>query len=136
MSDSQRIKELSTHYRMSINALSKYFGLNTAQTLYDIVRGRNGISKDLAEKFSAKDEALNTIWLLTGEGQMLKSESTNPTINVMENQTLVEELRDRITSLEKQLNEKQQFCEFLMKQINELQLLTTSNHEIKKKEAV
>lgn len=54
----------------------------------------------------------------------------------MENQTLVEELRDRITSLEKQLNEKQQFCEFLMKQINELQLLTTSNHEIKKKEAV
>ena len=97
---------------------------------------RVSLQPDKIESIALNYPQLNVDWLLTGEGQMLKSESTNPTINVMENQTLVEELRDRITSLEKQLNEKQQFCEFLMKQINELQLLTTSNHEIKKKEAV
>jgi len=132
MSVKERIMAFVKSQRISNSEFCRTIGVSNAF----ISSMRVSLQPDKIESIALNYPQLNVDWLLTGEGQMLKSESTNPTINVMENQTLVEELRDRITSLEKQLNEKQQFCEFLMKQINELQLLTTSNHEIKKKEAV
>ena len=63
----------------------KYFGLNpksfaqkagiNPQILYDIQRGRTkNITKDTAEKIVEAFPELNIVWLLTGEGPMLKQE--------------------------------------------------------------
>lgn len=98
---------------------------------------RKSLQPDKIESIALNYPELNIDWLLTGEGQMLKSESSiNPNKTTMESKTLIDELKDRISSLEKQLNEKQQFCTFLMKQNDELQQLVTGIPEIKKKEAV
>lgn len=98
---------------------------------------RKSLQPDKIESIALNYPELNIDWLLTGEGQMLKSESSiNPNKTAMESKTLIDELKDRISSLEKQLNEKQQFCTFLMKQNDELQQLVTGIPEIKKKEAV
>ena len=72
MTDNEIIKNLTGYYRMSVNAFAKHLGLHTAQTLYDILKGRNGISKELAEIITAKCVDINPIWIKTGEGQMLK----------------------------------------------------------------
>jgi plasmid maintenance system antidote protein VapI len=71
MSDSERITLLSKHLGLSINKLAAEIELKSAQTLYDIKKGKHGISKDVAEKIKHKWNYLSMIWLLTGEGDML-----------------------------------------------------------------
>lgn len=75
MTDSERIIKFKEYTGMSFNKLAEYIGIKTSQTLYDIKSGKHGISKDLAEKIQAKYLNINTSWLLTGEGEMLKSQS-------------------------------------------------------------
>ena len=137
MNSSDRLEEILRHLQLSPNKLSIELGLKNNVKVYHIKNGRNEISSGMAKLISDKFPELNYNWLLTGEGQMLKSESSiNPNKTTMESKTLIDELKDRISSLEKQLNEKQQFCTFLMKQNDELQQLVTGIPEIKKKEAV
>ena len=55
----------------SISAFAREIGLNRSENLYQIKRGNNGISKDLAETIADKYPAVSRAWLLTGEGSML-----------------------------------------------------------------
>lgn len=57
----------------SVSAFAREIGLNRSENLYQIKRGNNGISKDLAESITAKFPDVSKAWLLTGEGAMLKS---------------------------------------------------------------
>lgn len=59
----------------SVNAFAREIGLNRGENLYQIKRGNNGISKDLAETVTAKYPAISKAWLLTGEGDMLPGKS-------------------------------------------------------------
>jgi hypothetical protein len=74
MTDKERIKEIINFSKMSVRRFGEHIGLKTPQILYDIIKGRNGISKDLAEKISAKCLNFKFTWILTGEGDMLVSE--------------------------------------------------------------
>lgn len=73
MGDSERLREVMEFYKMSTNSFGKYIELSTSQILYDILRGRNGISKNLADKITAKCLNINKLWLLTGEGEMVSN---------------------------------------------------------------
>lgn len=142
MNKLERLKKAVAHLK----------GRQIISTQNDIVIKMNGNKSNISSALNGKENYLtdgflmkfcdaftdiNYNWLLTGEGQMLKSESSiNPNKTAMESKTLIDELKDRISSLEKQLNEKQQFCTFLMKQNDELRQLVTGIPEIKKKEAV
>lgn len=55
----------------SVNAFARDIGLNRGENLYQIKRGNNGISKELAEIVTSKYPAISKAWLLTGEGDML-----------------------------------------------------------------
>ncbi|MFZ4705477.1 MAG: hypothetical protein ACOYMF_05660 [Bacteroidales bacterium] len=81
MNDSERIRKVLEYYKMSSNAFSKHIGLSTPQILYDIIKERNGISKDLAEKITAICLDINIGWLLTGAGDMLKSKQEEEMIS-------------------------------------------------------
>lgn len=72
MTDSEKIRKIEKEYNFSTRQLAVNLGLKSAQNLYDIHRGRHGISKDLASIISAKYPNISLIWLLTGEGEMLK----------------------------------------------------------------
>ena len=75
MTDSERIKTVLKFSGMSANKFAKHIGLKSPQVLYDVTNGRNGISKDLADKITAKCVSISLSWLLADEGEMLKSES-------------------------------------------------------------
>ncbi|MCD8173126.1 MAG: hypothetical protein LUD76_06665 [Alistipes sp.] len=55
----------------SVSAFAREIGLNRGENLYQIKRGNNGISRELAENITAKYPAVSKAWLLTGEGEML-----------------------------------------------------------------
>ncbi len=57
---------------MTINRFALFIGLNRAENLYQIKRGNNGISRDLAARITSKFPEISTLWLLTGDGEMLR----------------------------------------------------------------
>lgn len=75
MNDSQRIKEVERYAGLSTRALALEIGLKTPQTLYDIHKGKHGISKVVARAITAKYLNINPDWLLLDVGDMLKSGS-------------------------------------------------------------
>ncbi len=68
MTDSERLSEIIKSSKMSTKAFSEHIGLKTPQTLYDILKDRNGISKDVAKAIQAKCLHYNYAWILGGEG--------------------------------------------------------------------
>lgn len=58
---------------MSTNYFARYIGLPRGENLYQIKRGNNGISRDVANRIVAKFPQIDKLWVLTGEGQMFAS---------------------------------------------------------------
>lgn len=73
---SARIAEILDYFSASKNAFALKLGYERAQTVYDIINGKSAPSYDFFKKFqfSEYSEIINTDWLLTGRGSMLKSE--------------------------------------------------------------
>ena len=72
MSDYQRIENVLKYLGMSARAFSIAIGLSSPQIFYDIKAQKCGISKDLANKIQDCYLNINAVWLLTGEGEMLR----------------------------------------------------------------
>lgn len=66
----QRIEAIIKWANMSINYFARHIGLARGENLYQIKRGNNGISLDVAERIVTKFPQIDKLWLLTGEGQM------------------------------------------------------------------
>lgn len=58
---------------MSTNYFARYIGLPRGENLYQIKRGNNGISRDVANRIVEKFPQISKLWILTGEGQMFAS---------------------------------------------------------------
>ncbi|MCD7969912.1 MAG: hypothetical protein LUF87_06120 [Alistipes sp.] len=58
----------------SIAAFARELGLNRCENLYQIKRGHNGISRDLAVRICSRFPEIEMGWLLTGEGPMVRGE--------------------------------------------------------------
>ena len=59
----------------SVSAFAREIGLNRSENLYQIKRGNNGISKDLADTIVSRFPDVSKAWLLTGEGSMLRGDN-------------------------------------------------------------
>lgn len=70
----QRIEAVIHWANMSTNYFARYIGLARGENLYQIKRGNNGISLDVADRIVAKFPQIDKLWLLTGEGQMFGDE--------------------------------------------------------------
>lgn len=66
----QRIEAVIKWANMTTNYFARYIGLARGENLYQIKRGNNGISLDVADRIVAKFPQIDKLWLLTGEGQM------------------------------------------------------------------
>lgn len=66
----QRIEAVIKWANMTTNYFARYIGLARGENLYQIKRGNNGISLDVADRIVAKFPQVDKLWLLTGEGQM------------------------------------------------------------------
>lgn len=67
----RRLERVIKWTGLSINSFALTIGLKRSENLYQIKKGNNGISRDLAELITAKYPSVSKGWLLTGEGEML-----------------------------------------------------------------
>ena len=74
MDNWQRIDSVIRWANMTINYFALYIGLPRGENLYQIKKGNNGISRNLAYKIVTKFPEVSLAWLLTGEGQMFVDE--------------------------------------------------------------
>lgn len=58
----------------SVNSFASLLGMNRAETFYQIKRGDYGISKRLATLIVNHFPQIDKLWLMTGEGHMLRNE--------------------------------------------------------------
>ncbi len=70
-----RLEKVIKWTGLSVNSFARAVGLNRAENLYQIKKGNNGISRDLAFLISAKYPQISKGWILTGEGNMFTSDS-------------------------------------------------------------
>ncbi|WP_300283618.1 S24 family peptidase [uncultured Alistipes sp.] len=56
---------------LSVNSFALNIGLKRSENLYQIKKGNNGISRDLATLITTKYPMISKGWLLSGEGEML-----------------------------------------------------------------
>lgn len=66
-----RIEAIINMAQMTTNAFARHIGLPRGENLYQIKRGNNGISFDVADRICRRFPMISKLWLLTGEGEML-----------------------------------------------------------------
>lgn len=70
------IIKLLDYSKLNVKQLSEKLGMQRAQAIYDIVSGKTKrISEKLANQIISEFPEINKVWLLTGEGEMLKDSS-------------------------------------------------------------
>lgn len=74
MSSKERIEIILNNYKITAKELASSIGMSRADSIYHILNERNGISRSLARKISDKYN-ISYEWLLTGEGEMLKTDT-------------------------------------------------------------
>ena len=75
----QRIERVVKWTGLSVNSFAHAVGLSRGENLYQIKRGNNGISRELASMIAAKYPQISRAWLLTGEGDMFAHEGRRRT---------------------------------------------------------
>ena len=71
----QRLEAVLRWANVSANYFAHHIGLSRGENLYQIKRGNNGISLNLAERIVNHFPQINRLWLLTGDGEMLVNET-------------------------------------------------------------
>lgn len=67
----QRIEKVLKYADMSTNYFAKYIGLLRGENLYQIKRGNNKISLDVARKIHEKFPRFSISWLMCGESELM-----------------------------------------------------------------
>jgi plasmid maintenance system antidote protein VapI len=104
------LSELLAYLKISANKLASEIGLKANTSIYYVKNGRNNISPDLAKKITNRYPKINYNWLLTGEGEVLKSEyaqeeEKHDSPNVEDEKITVKEFHDSIKRDLKALSE-------------------------------
>ena len=77
----QRIEKVLKHADMSANYFAKYIGLRHGENLYQIKRGRNKISLDVARRIHRKFPRFSISWLMCGEPEVI--DNNRDTIEIL-----------------------------------------------------
>ena len=76
MTAKEILEELLSYKELNINALATEIGLSRAQALYDIQSGKTkNITPSMADRIIQKFPEFNRVWLRTGDGEMLNTDT-------------------------------------------------------------
>lgn len=70
----ERLEAVIQWSNMTTNAFARHIGLLRGENLYQIKKGNNGLSINVANLICAKFPEIDELWLLTGKNSMLLSE--------------------------------------------------------------
>lgn len=74
MNAAEILGKILEYKKLNAKAFSEFIGLDRPQAIYDIQKGKTkSISQSMANKISSVFPDINRVWLLTGEGDMLKN---------------------------------------------------------------
>lgn len=74
MKSSDIINEMIAYSGLSPAAFANKIGVKTTQAIYDLQKGRTkSLSQSMVNKIKSCWPEINSFWLLTGEGEMIKS---------------------------------------------------------------
>lgn len=69
-----RIKAILEYYHLSVNEFVTQTRVKTGQAVYDLLSGKTkSISQSMEDKILSCFQDINRAWLLTGEGEMIKT---------------------------------------------------------------
>lgn len=131
MEDSQRLQIIIDNLKLTPNAFSKEIGLERPEIIYNVLKGKNGLSRKLASLITTKYTNISYAWLLSGEG--------SPFVENVLNEPMAEysnELKDNsINDLLKQIKDKDRLIATLEELKDryklELEKLTKENEQLK-----
>ncbi len=75
LTDTQRIQSILDHTSLTANGLAMRIGLSHPDSIYHILRGRNGISNKMADQILMAFPEISRGWLLSGEGAMFRPDA-------------------------------------------------------------
>lgn len=90
LTNANRIQKLLDYTQLNGKNFALRIGLSHPDSIYHILRGRNGISDKMAERIIMAFPEVNRSWLLSGEGEMVtpaqqqaspRNHTPNPTIH-------------------------------------------------------
>ena len=79
------LEELISYLKLNASSFAKSIGYDSPNRIYHVLRFRNGLSRDMARDICSVYSNVNYDWLISGEGSMLKSETTNDNITLPSN---------------------------------------------------
>ena len=75
MEAKERIEKILAYYGLSANSFADRLQLGRAQAIYDILAGKTkSITEKMASKIISEFSDISKSWLMSGEGEMLKSD--------------------------------------------------------------
>lgn len=124
-----RIKAILDCYNLSVNEFVTKTGVKTGQAVYDLMSGKTkSISASMEDKILSCFQDLNKIWLLTGEGEMLKvveeDKGSGTTTSIEKLYTELTKIRAEMgemeTKYQTQLEQKDKTISLLLQEISKL----------------
>lgn len=105
--NSEQVIIVMNHYNYSVVNFAKEIGINPA-TMSNIKNNKANPTLDVVEKIVARFPEISIEWLITGQGQMLKTTEMGNRVNVNKTPSLFPELdiaKDETFELRKKNNE-------------------------------
>lgn len=123
MTDKERLEAVIKWANKTPNQFALSLGFERSEILYRILRGENGISKNLSKKITTVYCNINESWLITGKGEMfiddtneikfrkmpLSDKSENNCLNCQEKEKyikLLEEFKNKLELDNKKLEKE------------------------------
>lgn len=95
----ERIKAIMNHYNLSVNAFATKIGANQV-TINQQMNGDRKVSLDTISKIVNSFDLISSQWLLTGEGEMLKSSSSKEESSSITNERLLSIIESQQRTIE------------------------------------
>jgi transcriptional regulator with XRE-family HTH domain len=100
---SERITKILELKNLNARTFAKAIGCNTVQAIYDLTSGKTqSLSANMQNKITSYVPDLSIEWLLTGEGEMLKSAAKEAAASIPTSTVSLEKLYALIEQLVKQ----------------------------------
>ena len=90
MEINERINKLLEYSGLSVNKFSEKIGVKTSQSIRDLLSGKTkGISHSVEDKILSCFTEIDRVWLLTGEGSMLKSSTAQKEVKEIQPESVM-----------------------------------------------